>query len=543
MASPVRRAGLYLTGTAVVMVLYALLYQFALGAVQGVQISFVESLHVVVETFTTVGYGERSGDLQSTPLYVISMAMQLTGVALIFLTLPAFILPLFAEAFASTPATSYDGDGHTVICSFSPPVETLVEELGERGKEYVVVEPDAETADSLHQRGVPVVNGDPEDVDQLRAVDVADADAVVAADDDEINASIILAARHIAPETALLSLVEDESNADYHRFAGADEVVQPRELLGESLAGKATSAVQTDVGGSIEIGDDLDIAELLVHRGSPIEGRTIAECGIDEFTGTNIIGAWFRGEFVSPPDPDRVIDEHTILLVGGEPEEVEQMRELTLSETRRNRQGGVVVAGYGVVGSAVARAVIESGLPTTILDIEDRPGVDVVGDVTDPIALEEAELSTARSLVLAVEDDTAALFAALVANRVAPEVEIIARANNADSKPKLYRAGAEYVLSLPTVSGRMLASKLLDEEVITPETQVELVRMQAPALAGRNLREIDLRARTNCTVLAVERDGEVLTGIDEGMVVREEDMLFVVGNDEAIDRFAEIARD
>lgn len=528
-------------GTAVVMLLYAFLYQFGVAAIEGTQIRFLEALHVVVETFTTVGYGERTGDLDSGAMLVLSMAMQLTGVALIFLTLPAFVLPLFAEAFASDPATSYDGENHIVVCTFSPTVETLVEELDTREKDHVVIEPDTEQAEQLHDQGVPVVRGDPEDVDVMEAVNIEKADAVVAAADDETNASILLAASHVAPDTELLSLIEDESHADYHHYAGADDVVQPRDLLGESLAGKASSAVQTEISGSVEIGEDLDIAELLVQRGSPIEGRSVANCGIDQLPGTNIIGAWFRGEFVSPPAPDRTIDEHTILLVAGLTEEVEKMRELTLSDARRNRQGGVVVAGYGVVGSAVTGAITRYGLSTTVIDVEERPSVDIVGDVTDPVTLEEANLSEARSLVLAVADDTTALFAALVAKEVAPEVEIIARANHADSPPKLYRAGAEYVLSLPTVSGRMLASKLLDEEVITPETQVELVRMRAPALAGRNLGDIDVRARTKCTVLAVERGDEVLTGIDAGLVIREDDMLVLAGNDAAIDAFAEIA--
>ncbi|KPN31906.1 voltage-gated potassium channel [Halolamina pelagica] len=104
----------------------------------------------------------------------------------------------------------------------------------------------------------------------------------------------------------------------------------------------------------------------------------------------------------------------------------------------------------------------------TVVDIEDEPGVDIVGDVTDPITLEEADVASSEAIVLALSDDTTALFAALVARQVAPETGIIARANEDDSTPKLYRAGAKYVLSLPTVSGRMLASKLLDEEVITP---------------------------------------------------------------------------
>lgn len=541
MADPARRAGLYLFGTAVVMVVYALLYQMGMAALEGADVSFVRAMHVVVQTFTTVGYGDQAGQWTTGPMLVLTMAMQITGVTLIFLTLPAFVLPLFEEAFSSGPSTTYDGEDHVVLCSYSPTVETLVEEFQAREKPYVVIESDRAEVVDLKADGIEVVHGDPEDVDTMEAVDLEAADALVAADDDETNASIILAARSVDSEVTVASLVEDEKVADYHRYAGADDVIQPRRLLGESLASKATTQLSTDLVDAVEIGDDLDIAELLVQRGSPIEGRTVANCGAADLSGTNVIGAWFRGEFVSPPDPNHVIDEHTILLVVGPPEGVEQMKELTLSETRRHRRGTVVVAGFGVVGSAVAESVTRADLSTTIIDIEDKPGVDVVGDITDPVTLEEARIDDARSLVLTVEDDTTALFAALVARQTAPDIEVIARANDADSVPKLYRAGAEYVLALPTVSGRMLASKLLDEEVITPETQVELVRMGAPNLAGQSLAEADVRARTSCTVVAVRRDGRLLTGIDPEFVVQRDDTLIVAGNDEAIDRFAALA--
>lgn len=540
MANPARRAGLYLLGTAAVMLVYALLYQFGMARLEGIDVRFIESLHVVAETFTTVGYGEQAGQWESTAMLALMIAMQFTGVALIFLTLPAFVLPLFAEALASGPPRSYDGTGHVVICSFSPTVDTLVTELRARGQPYVVVEPDADTVDSLQTDGVEVVQGDPEDGEVLSAVSADDAEAVVAGDDDETNASVILAAQHVAPETRVLSLVEDESHADYHRYAGADEVIQPRSVLGDSLAGKASSSVSTELDGAVEIAADLEISELLVQPGSPLDGTTIGDCGIHELRGTHIVGAWFRGEFVSPPSPTRVIDEYTVLLVVGPEDGVETMKRRSLSRDAPP-QGHITVAGYGVVGSAVAEAVTAAGLSVTVVDIEDEPGVDVVGDVTDPITLEEADVASSEAIVLALSDDTTALFAALVARQVAPETGIIARANEDDSTPKLYRAGAKYVLSLPTVSGRMLASKLLDEEVITPETQVEVVRREAPALVGRTLGQADVRARTGCTVIAIERDGRTLTNVDADLRVRDGDTLVVAGDDDAIDAFAELA--
>ena len=89
------------------------------------------------------------------------------------------------------------------------------------------------------------------------------------------------------------------------------------------------------------------------------------------------------------------------------------------------------------------------------------------------------------------------------------------------------------------MSGRILASNLTDEMVIAPESQVELVRTRAPELAGTSLAEADVRARTNCTVVAVERNGELITEVGPDLVVRTTDTLVVAGTDPDINAFYE----
>ena len=217
---------------------------------------------------------------------------------------------------------------------------------------------------------------------------------------------------------------------------------------------------------------------------------------------------------------------------------MEALKELTLSETRRHRRGPVIVAGYGVVGRSAAAELAASG-NTVVVDLEGKPGVDVVGDASDRRTLADAGIEEARSVVLALGSDTTTVFAALAVRRVAPDVEVIARANDDETVPKLYRAGAEYVLALSTVSGRMLASHLLDEEVLRPETQREIVRTAGPRLRGETLAEADVRALTGCTVIAVERNGEVLTDVGPNTTVREGDTLVVAGTDAAVTRFTE----
>jgi Trk K+ transport system NAD-binding subunit len=535
-----RRVLIYLALAAVVMLAYAGVYQWAMATFEGTQVGYVESLHVVVETFTTTGYGEDANRWSTNQLWLLMMVMQFTGLALFFLTLPLFLVPLVENALRTAPPTSTSLTDHVVICEFTPRGDTLVGELESMDREYVVVESDRERARELDADGYSVIHGDPEAVETLADANATAAVALVADADDETNASIILSAKEVDADLRVISLIEDATLADYHRYAGADSVVSPRRRLGGGRASKAATSISTDLGDAVEIAEDFEIVELLVQRGAEVEGATIADSGIGENAGVNIIGAWFRGEFASPPPPDEVIDEHTILLVTGREAQVERLKELTLSEARRYRRGRVVVVGNGEVGSTAADALIAAEVPTVVVDREDKPGVDVVGDITDRQTIDEAGVADARSVILALDNDTTAVFATLVINQVAPGIEIIARANEAGSISKLYRAGAEYVLALATVSGRMLASNLLDEEVIAPEAQLEIVRTTAPALIGTSLAEADVRARTNCTVIAAERNGELLTEVGPDFVVQTDDTLIVAGPDRDVNRFNEL---
>ncbi|SFG04387.1 Trk K+ transport system, NAD-binding component [Halopelagius inordinatus] len=534
-----RRFLLFAAGSAVLMLAYAAVYQWALGTFEGVSTSYIQSLQVVVETFSTTGYGEQAGLWSTTPMFVLMILMQITGVAIIFLTLPLFLVPLVEDALRSSPPPKTDLTDHVVVCTFTSRGDVLVNELDSMGVPYIVVEKDRERAEELHKEGYSVIYGDPEDVETLAKANAEDALALVADDDDETNASIILSARQAAPDLRIVSIVEDGNAVEYHEYAGADRVVLPRRLLGESLSRKAATALSTSVSDAVEIGDDFEIAEVLVKRGSELEGETIAESAIGRRTGVNIIGAWFSGEFVTPPAPTAVIDEHTILLVTGRESELERVKELTQSQTRRHRRGKVVVAGYGEVGTTVADALGSAGVSSVVLDVAEMPGVDVVGDVRNERSLRSAGIEDAQSIVLALDSDTKAIFATLVIKHLSPETEVIARANDSENVAKLYRAGAEYVLALSTVSGRILASSLTDEIVIAPESQIELVRTRAPELVGTSLAEADVRARTNCTVVAVERDGELVTDVGPDFVVQTTDTLVVAGTDPDINAFYE----
>jgi len=536
-----RRIALSLVAVLVLVLVYAVLYQAAMAAFEGVSLTYAEALQFVIEALTTAGFGGDSADWQSAPMNMVVVAMNLTGVLLVFLALPLIVVPLFQQALEDRPPESTDLTDHVVICSHTPRSDVLAAELEAANVPYVFVDDDADLVVELVNDGTDAIYGDLAQAETLRAANVAEASALVTDIDDETNAMVILTARELTSDLRIVSVVEDADVASYHRYAGADDVVRPRRVLGQSLATKATTTVSAELRDTIELSDDLAVTELLVQDHSDLVGRTIPESGIRDRMGITVIGAWFNGEFVPVPGPEHRIDGNTILLVAGRRDDLSELKARTVS-TLEQRDDRVLVGGYGVVGRTAAETLATDGVSTCVVDLVEREGVDIVGDVTDEDVLEDAAVGDSRSIILTLDDDATTIYATLVLKQVAPEVEIIARANETENIPKLYRAGAEYVLALSAVTGRMLASVLIeDEEILTPETQFELVRTTAPRIAGRSLGDVDLRARTGCTVVAAERGDELLTDLGPEFVVRADDTLIVAGSDEAINEFVALA--
>jgi Trk K+ transport system NAD-binding subunit len=536
-----RRTVYYSVALVGVMLVYAVLYHHGMRVFESERLTFLHSLQVVVETFTTTGFGS-DAPWESAEMNVLVILMDLTGVALIFMALPVLAFPLFQDALSTTVPTSVDDDlaDHVVICTYTSRADALVDELESRDVDYVVVEPDRQQATDLYEDDYAVVHADPESVAGLEDARLSAARALVADVSDRVDASIVLTAREVADDVPVVSVVEDPDQTAYHRLAGADEVLSPRPLLGRGLASKVTTSLSTNGTDAVEVGDGFEVAELPIHRGSELVDTTLAESGIRERSGVNVVGAWFGGQFESPPDPDARLTSGTVLLVTGHEEQLDRLVELTQSDLRQFERGETVVVGYGEVGSAIVDALDDAGIPNTVVDRRPKDGVDVVGDAVEPETLREAGIEDARSVILALPDDTTTEFTTLVVRDVSPGTEVIARVEEPQSIRKMYRAGADYVLSLATVSGRMIASSVLDgADVLSLDSQVEVVRTKAPGLVGQRIGDALVRSKTGCTIVAIERDGDLLTAVGPDVRIEHGDELVVAGTDEGVQQFTQ----
>jgi len=540
----------YLVAIVGSIVVFTVAYDVGMSVFEDRPRTLLEAFEIVLQTFTTTGYGQ-DAPWESTAMTLLVIAMQGGSLVLIFAAFPIVIVPLVEDALSTAPPTERPGlTDHVVVCSHSPRTRTLIDEFEARDVPYVVVEADRAVASDLHEADRPVVHGDPESADLLRHVGLADARAVVADGDDQVDLSVVMAAKEVAPSVPAYTVLEDESLARYHEHAGADGVFSPRELLGRGLANKVRTAVETELDDEVRVGrgGELRVREVPVRPGSELIDRPLGEVGIDDRTGIRVVGAWTRGEFRTPPLEDLVLDEHTVLLIVGGRAAVDALERSGPASMRRHGRrgrGDVVVAGHGVVGSTVVDALVRADFEPTVVDLADEPGVDVVGDVTDERVLRKADVDEAGTVVLALNDDATALLATFVVRDLAPDAELVVRAEEAANVRKLYRAGADYVLSLASVTGRLLAAALLDHrDVVTVDEPVAIARLPAAPVADRRLGELDARARTACTIVAVEhRDGRVDADIGEYTVLDERDYLLVAGLASDVQRLREVVED
>jgi voltage-gated potassium channel len=235
-----------------------------------------------------------------------------------------------------------------------------------------------------------------------------------------------------------------------------------------------------------------------------------------------------------------------------------QFREL-VGRKRMNRRiaemsGHVVVCGWGRVGRAVTADLRQAGRDVVVVDADAErvAGLDVpviVADATLDATLRAAGITSARALVAALTTDAANLYVTLAARAMNPELFIVARARVDDSIAKLGQAGADRVVNPQELGAARIASFIVQPnvaefvDVVMHERSMEF-RMQevelpeSSPLAGRSLRDANLRQHTNVLVLAVrERDGRFVTNPAPDFRLTAGSVIIAVGTSTELDRF------
>ena len=462
-------------------------------------------------------------------------AARLEGGALGVLLRDKFSAPPLVEPFEGRlPFALPNVDGGVVVYVYGPEVDSLLSELERRGTASVVIEEDEAAARRLHGLGQQVVHARLAE-QELDLRPLARARALVLNGEDDANALLALSAREVGYEGPIVAMIEDPRRRAPMLLAGVNVTFAPTHVLAAVLSSRASARITPRVTGVQPLSRLLEVAELRVHDANPLADTTLAEVGLRTRTGANVVGQWRDAALQPPPAADETIRAGTILVVAGTPESIEKLREMARPITQ---EGVIVVIGFGDVGRKLAEILTVVEEEVCVVDPVERLGVHVVGDIIDRDVLERVPLAGARVVVLALDTDSATVLAATVLRDYAPDLPIIASVYLAENVARIQRAGVDFALSVSQVAGQLLAYHVLGE-MVSLQPRIKLVRVGAGRLTGKNPVAERIRERTGCTVVAVERDGQVGMDFPASFRLSPDDALYICGTTDAIARYHE----
>jgi Trk K+ transport system NAD-binding subunit len=536
----------YLAFLAAVVALYSILFHFFMLR-EGEDHSWMTGVYWTLTVMSTLGFGDITFETDLGRAF--SVVVLVSGIVLLLIVLPfAFIRYFYApwlEARLRLRAPreiAEETRGHVLFSRWDEVTRHLVPRLEDAGVPCFVVEEDPSTATNLYGDGVPVVRGDPDDMATYRATRADRAAMAVLNRDDLTNTNVALTIREIAPEVPLVAIVEDEHSVDILELSGCHHVLPLKRTLGEQLANRVNAGhAQAHVVARYR---DMLLAEFSTHA-TPLAGRTLAESRLREIAGVNVVGVWERGRML-PPRPDLRLGEMSLPLVVGSAAAVERLNEfLFIYDTNWNP---VVVIGGGKVGRAAAASLKARSIPVHMVErdeevareVGDLPERMVVGDAANRAVMRAVGVEDAPSVILTTNDDAANIYLATYARRLNPEAHILSRITHDRNLAAIQRAGADLILSYSTLGAESVLALLQGRPPVVLGAGLSFHDLPCPGeLAGKTLGESGIGKRTGLTVIAVEREEELLT--DTGPATRLDPgcVLLVLGTDEQVVSFRE----
>lgn len=235
----------------------------------------------------------------------------------------------------------------------------------------------------------------------------------------------------------------------------------------------------------------------------------------------------------------------------------------------------MLVLGFGVGGRLIARSLREFGIPYRIIDLNGATvrqartaGEPIIyGDATNADTLLAEGVERARAVVVVLSDPDAAVKIVRLVKRLAADVPVLVRARYRAEARRLQEAGAIAVAEELEASLEVLAQLMARLDV--PGNIVEILIdgyrreeglregrrgarpvsletlahdiLAAPVAthalskgdwaADRSLAELNLRADTGASVLAVRRDDQYITSPPADLRLAAGDVLYLVGDD------------
>lgn len=278
---------------------FALLLLSAIGTIGFHEIegwSWLDSLYMVVITFSSIGYGEvhplsHTGRIFNIGLIVSGAMVVALGIGTLTQALLEFeLLQFFGRRRMERQIARLTG--HYIICGAGRVGRSAARELARKPVPFVIVEKDQDKCDGLDPEW-PVIMGDATQDHTLISARIEHAFGLVAATTtDAGNIFIVLNARSLNSKLKIIARASEEESAKHLTKAGANTVVSPYTFAGHVIAQGLLRPNVVDFISLITGRDgqhEMVIEEIAVGPQSGLAGRTVGESGIHRDYGVIVL--------------------------------------------------------------------------------------------------------------------------------------------------------------------------------------------------------------------------------------------------------------
>ena len=219
-----------------------------------------------------------------------------------------------------------------------------------------------------------------------------------------------------------------------------------------------------------------------------------------------------------------------------------------------------IVCGYGRMGRAFCRYLIQKGLNFVVLE-KDENRIPVMntdhvlyisGEATIEENLLKAGIKQASNLIATLGTDADNVFLVLLAKGLNPNIYVVARASQNASKKPLDTAGADVVVSPFDIGARRMAHAILRPNVIRflefafadEDTDIHIEEIpvsESSKLVGVSLLESGIRQDYNLMILStIKADGEMVFNPSADTRIRSDEKVIAVGGSDSLSRLEKV---
>jgi voltage-gated potassium channel len=210
----------------------------------------------------------------------------------------------------------------------------------------------------------------------------------------------------------------------------------------------------------------------------------------------------------------------------------------------------IIICGYGKMGREIAnelpknRIVVIDSRAEKVNVARENGYIAILGDAIEEEVLERARIRRAKALI-ACMTDAANAFTIMAAKDLNPNVYTLAILRSPDAEKKIKRTNVDRILSPYKDTAKMVVATLQKpatiefiESIMSVVGTFTLEKVKV-GIDNKTLRELDLRGKTGCTVVAIERDEELIIP-EPDTVLKKGDMIYLIGRDDALKKAEKI---